>query len=256
METPQGKVYPAVAFVPARVFYSQQGEDLEVFVDFFKDKPIDRGIYVEVGAGNGVEFSNTLFFEKSLGWGGVLVEPLPQFKQVLATLRSPETNYVASCAAGSDQGSATFSVNLEKWAQSHRTDIATEELHLQLRSGNPEHNELISVQVELLSQILEDAEVTYIDLMFVDVEGGELEVLEGMNWDIPVHVIVMECTEVVCDITQRRVHQARQILQDQGFIFHKVVGCNEVWHCKEYPSKRGEYLSNLSTDVTPGVHKP
>ena len=35
------------------------------------------GFYVEIGANDGVNQSNTLHFEKTLGWKGVLIEPIP-----------------------------------------------------------------------------------------------------------------------------------------------------------------------------------
>ena len=35
------------------------------------------GFFVEAGAHNGVEASNTLYFEKKMGWKGLLVEPNP-----------------------------------------------------------------------------------------------------------------------------------------------------------------------------------
>jgi hypothetical protein len=52
-------------------FSGQQHEDASVFALFFAQQP--RGTYVEVGAFNGRDYSNTLLFEH-LGWSGVLVE--------------------------------------------------------------------------------------------------------------------------------------------------------------------------------------
>lgn len=36
------------------------------------------GFFIEVGALDGETFSNTLYFEKSLGWKGLLIEPNPE----------------------------------------------------------------------------------------------------------------------------------------------------------------------------------
>jgi len=36
-----------------------------------------RGFFIEAGAYDGVDYSNTLYFEKTLGWTGILVEPNP-----------------------------------------------------------------------------------------------------------------------------------------------------------------------------------
>jgi hypothetical protein len=35
------------------------------------------GFFIEAGAHDGVEASNTLYFEKKMGWTGLLVEPNP-----------------------------------------------------------------------------------------------------------------------------------------------------------------------------------
>ena len=36
------------------------------------------GYFIEAGAYDGYEISNTLYFEKFLGWTGILVEPNPE----------------------------------------------------------------------------------------------------------------------------------------------------------------------------------
>ena len=42
---------------------------LEIYLD------IDNGYFVELGANDGVNQSNTLFFERFRGWKGILIEP-------------------------------------------------------------------------------------------------------------------------------------------------------------------------------------
>lgn len=56
-------------------FVAQQFWDLLVYDLFFKNAPKRQRFYFEAGARNGVTESNTYFFEKYLGWRGVLVEP-------------------------------------------------------------------------------------------------------------------------------------------------------------------------------------
>jgi hypothetical protein len=38
---------------------------------------IEGGFFFEAGANDGVRQSNTLYFEESRGWRGILVEPIP-----------------------------------------------------------------------------------------------------------------------------------------------------------------------------------
>ena len=233
-----GDIYPETITVPAWVFYGQQGEDLDVFVDFFRDKPIDKGVFVEVGAGNGIEFSNTHFFEKCLKWTGVLIEPNHDHEDFLHDIR--QGSHIEMCVAGKEEGEASFAVHPYIWAQSHRTDVNSPELQTTLGQNMPLIN--VTVPVRPLGDILRDAHVSYIDFLSIDVEGSELEVLEGMDWDIPVHVIVIECTDGVCENTATRVKACRSILKEQGFTFHKTLGCNEVWKNEAFPAERDKYL--------------
>jgi len=46
-------------------------KSLETFIDF------NNGYFVELGANDGVNQSNTLYFEHFRGWRGVLIEPCP-----------------------------------------------------------------------------------------------------------------------------------------------------------------------------------
>jgi len=52
---------------------SESDEDQIIYQKFFRD--FREGIYVELGAFDGVEASNTLLFEFCLGWRGLLIEP-------------------------------------------------------------------------------------------------------------------------------------------------------------------------------------
>lgn len=56
-------------------YYSQNGEDFLMWKLF---DYIDTGFYIEVGAFDGIHFSNTYSFEK-LGWKGICIEPHPKF---------------------------------------------------------------------------------------------------------------------------------------------------------------------------------
>jgi hypothetical protein len=56
-------------------FYSQVGQDRFLFENFFYGHR--GGTFVDVGAYDGEKFSNTLFFERHLGWARLCIEPLP-----------------------------------------------------------------------------------------------------------------------------------------------------------------------------------
>ena len=55
-------------------YYSQYGQDKAV-LDILKFKT--SGFFVDIGAHDGKELSNTYFMEKNLDWSGICVEPNP-----------------------------------------------------------------------------------------------------------------------------------------------------------------------------------
>ncbi len=57
------------------MYFSQSGEDEFLNNNYFLNKK--DGIYIELGALDGVLYSNTKFFEDNLNWKGILIEPHP-----------------------------------------------------------------------------------------------------------------------------------------------------------------------------------
>ena len=54
----------------------QFGQPIEV-AKLFKNKK--NGFFIEAGAYDGEKFSNTLLFETTLNWTGILIEPNPKY---------------------------------------------------------------------------------------------------------------------------------------------------------------------------------
>ena len=69
-----------------KTFYSQQGEDFFIFRNFINLKRSD-GIFLELGACDGLLYSNTFFFEKELDFKGILIEPIKEFYDKLIVNR-------------------------------------------------------------------------------------------------------------------------------------------------------------------------
>src|ERR1035437_3743843 len=53
--------------------YSQSAQDAFV-ISYFKNKR--NGIFIDIGANDGVSLSNTYYLEKELGWTGICIEPI------------------------------------------------------------------------------------------------------------------------------------------------------------------------------------
>jgi FkbM family methyltransferase len=157
------------------VFYSQFGED-RILSGIFRDKPL--GVCIEVGANDGVHGSNTLYFEK-IGWQCILVEPNPS---LCAEIRAVRSATLFECAASNRRGTVTLHVVEGAW----RAD------GMSTTSDKPEDHERIAAQgfrsrpiqvpAVTLDDILSEARMgAAIDFISIDVEGLEVEVLEGLS---------------------------------------------------------------------------
>ncbi len=53
--------------------YSQEAQDLKVLLHYKLKKD---GYFLEIGASDGVKFSNTYLLEQKYNWSGICVEPI------------------------------------------------------------------------------------------------------------------------------------------------------------------------------------
>jgi FkbM family methyltransferase len=166
----------------ARGFASQHGQDV-VLAALFRGLGVEEGVFVDVGAHDGLTGSNTLFFERDSGWRGVCVEPLPE---PFARLASARTARCINCAVGDLVGVEDFlavsgyaemlSGIRSQFDQAHTDRIARE---IEEYGGS---QELLRVQVRRLDEILEESNIHHVDFLSVDVEGAELSVMRSLDF--------------------------------------------------------------------------
>lgn len=173
-------------------FYSQVGQDQFVYENFFKDL-CGGGTFVDIGAHNGVKFSNTYFFEKELGWKGVCVEPIPE---VFAALQQ---NRKAVCVQGcisNKPGISPFmriqgpsemlSGLVDKYDAKHMERI---ERSLS-RKGS---KEFLEVECFTFQDLMEKQGIEHVHFLSLDTEGGEYDILSSIDFNkIQVDVIAVE----------------------------------------------------------------
>jgi FkbM family methyltransferase len=141
------------------LFYSQYGEDRWIVENVSLPT---KGVFVEVGAYDGVTGSNTLHFEQQ-GWTGLIVEPDPRQRQKLARNRRCR---IETCAIGSNPD-AVF----------HLTRAP--ELSGFLRKGGD-----VRLPVKSFEEVLKIHGIGQIDLLSVDTEGTEIEVWRSFDADL------------------------------------------------------------------------
>ncbi len=212
-------------------FYSQQGEDVFVFRNFL-NKPVSDGVFVEVGAFDGVQGSNTKFFEDVLGYRGVLVEPVGDHIPNIVARRPNSKVYncaihPTACTVDIVGNSATAGIPTEMSETHRETWFAGEPASTQVHAGR-------------LDALLEHAGISHVDFMSIDVEGAELLVLETMNWSIETFVICIELDGT----NPAKDAECRCILKDRGFTFQTYIGNNDIWVNLNY-SKQDRYSQEM-----------
>lgn len=206
-----------------QTFYSQQGEDLFVFLNFI-NRAREDGRYLELGALDGVTYSNTKFFQDHLKFTGVLIEPLPNVYESLVINRPLDKTY--NVAISSSEKPVSFVGN---WATAGMTSTMSDTFK---RDHHPNSN-TYQVQSKNLGSLLEEADIGYLDLFCLDVEGAELEVLETMDWSIPVYVVCIELD----GNNEEKDEACREILRNNGFSFEQRMCINEFWVNHTYDRK-------------------
>jgi FkbM family methyltransferase len=159
-------------------FYSQVGQDRVLFENYFRGKR--GGIFVDIGAYDGETHSNTLFFERSMGWTGLCVEPIDS---VFAKLRTVRRAMCEQVCVADFEGEAEFT----------ETEVAgIDEKMLSGLTGHfdPRHHQRIAysrtrtrrmVSVTTLATLLERHGLYDVDYCSVDTEGAELAILSTLD---------------------------------------------------------------------------
>lgn len=147
------------------VFQHEAADDLKHA--YLRD--VQRGYFVEVGAYQPEYLSQTLVLEQK-GWTGVLVEPQPDLADELRRRRSAKV-FAVACTSRRNAGSH-MTLHL---AGGHSS------LDRSLNLAERKPYGVIEVPTRTLDQILIEAGAQKIDFISIDVEGHELDVLDGFD---------------------------------------------------------------------------
>lgn len=158
-------------------FRAQYGEDLWIW-DILGQQT--EGFFIEVGAFDGYHFSVTFGLE-AMGWNGLLIEALPEHAETCRQ-RRPHSRVVHSALGRQGvSGTAEF-VSVQDKFGGMLSFLKAETEHSRGVAEQKFHTRTIEVGVTSLDALLEDHSGP-IDAAVIDVEGGELDVLDGFNLD-------------------------------------------------------------------------
>jgi len=215
-------------------YQSQSGQDRYVHEVFFKN--VKDGVFVDIGAYDGVTFSNSYFFEKDLNWKGICIEPIPEH---FATLKQKRNCFCVHGCVTDHNGEAEF-LHVAK------TDKTEKNYHLDMLSGlqkkyDPRHMERVRKEVSAyngkleilnapcftLNKLLEEKGFNHVNFLSLDTEGGEFDILKSIDFDkFIIDVITVE--------NNYGENEIPQFLESKGYRIAKTLGADVIFVHRDF----------------------
>ncbi len=196
------------------VMDSAKQTESELVWDFFKQSP--QGVFVEVGANHPTVDNQTWFLEQR-GWSGVLVEPNPDLVRLLVEQRLRSRVVHAAVGAPGQPDDVDLLLGLNP-------------LHSTLTPmlGDQLSGKTVRVKLRTLNSILDQVGVERIDFLSIDVEGMELQVLQGLDFKkhAPRLILIEE---------HRRDYTKHFYLRHQGYRLVRRTGRNNWYVAPDSP---------------------
>ncbi len=142
-----------------------------------------NGVFIEAGANDGLNQSNTLFLARKYGWKGILIEPVPRLHSRCVKNRKESVCVNAALVSPDESGKTIdlIDVDLMTQVKSSKGFAANEASLTVAESVQGIKRREVSVIGRTLSEIIEESPYERIDLLSLDIEGFELEALQGIT---------------------------------------------------------------------------
>lgn len=182
-------------------FQSQFSQDYYLYVNHFRflTRP---GVYLDVAANEPIRISNTWVLDACLGWTGICVEANPFYVERLQFART--CYLIPTCVGDTDGQNVSFILGKGMSG----IDETNKNLH------RVSENNAISLQCTTLKTELKNMDVQRIDYFSLDVEGHEIYVLRGIDWNkLSFNVITVE-------VTDDSIREIEHFLASKGYVRH------------------------------------
>ncbi|MFC1839023.1 FkbM family methyltransferase [Thermodesulfobacteriota bacterium] len=155
-----------------------EDNEKEEIRNYFENKK--NGIFVDVGGNEPrSKYSQSWHLESILNWTGLIVEPNPSLAN--KAMEERPGSIVCECASTSPEktGETEFYIPLLDGAE--KTGHAS--LEINVDEHNYKEHKVIKVKTTTLSALLEKHNIEKIDFLSIDVEGMEMDVLLGLDFN-------------------------------------------------------------------------
>lgn len=223
---------------------SRLDEDKTIYNTFFKhlsQSDMKDFHYIELGAFDGAQESNTRFFDLCLGWKGLLIEPNPRIFPKLVDNRphAHRMSYAASCSAAEETNDATVGFWASKFTNSAQDQSPNREAYANRAKL------LTNVPCGSLNPVILDlfpgGRVHFFSL---DTEGTEHKVLEHIDFSqVHIDVLISENKNKFCLEQCEARDKTRALMKANGYVLY----ANTIPHSDLYVHPRSEFAGMITS---------
>ena len=164
-------------------FYSQYSQDRSLAVCIFKNHK--NGIFMDVGAHDGLDLNNTLYFETTHNWTGINVEPIKSVYERLVTNRPNCININAAVFNEDKPVDFIENTGYTEMLSGIKSEFCSQ--HLARISGENtikgSISNVITVDAKRIETICDEHNIKNINYLSIDIEGGESNAIRSINFD-------------------------------------------------------------------------
>jgi hypothetical protein len=203
-------------------------------------EPSNPVAYVDLATNHAVFGSNSLFFDRCLGWKGLCIEPNPMYHKAIRKLRTCALD--TRCVSDADvEVSFAFQGQLGHITSAEPTGVDTESVNVKITCvrfdellnryhAPPEADPRTWTESHHRPHGHHHHHVRYLSL---DVEGNELAVLRGVDWSVTtIDTITIEraTDEVHALLRAHGIVPALCVSMDTLFVRQPLLTTTQRWH--------------------------
>lgn len=201
---------------------AQFSQDIRLHRRFFRF--MKELVFVEVGAFDGVVFSNSYFEEKCLGWKGLCIEPQRRFAGIIQKSRSCGVINAAIINSENDQEGEEIDIVVGGVLGGEDGTLSKGLKAKSLAKQYPEHENLVLGYK--LASIFRVNDIKKVDHLAVDCEGCEMNVLQSIDYAaVQIRLIQIE--------TNGKDKEIKAFLEKYGYTWVEDMGEDAIFVANE-----------------------
>ena len=220
------KFVPLFSKITIKLFYkeskyknlshSQYGQEIFIYEKIFDAK--SGGVFIEIGGNDPVILSNSYFLEK-MGWTGLAFEPIESLCEKWKKERiTPCYPYVI----GDREDYIDFEevdVN-DPNERGTMSSVVGYGMHMK-----PHSSVIVKKQMKKLENVTQENGIQNVDILFIDVEGFEIEVVQGIDFEkVNINCICVENAPFT-----KKTSELRYLLTNKGYKLKAHIGGDDVF---------------------------